>query len=483
MKKSIDALFNPENIAVVGASSDPLKAGYIVMSNLISIGYPKKIFPVNTKETEILGIPCVKQLSDIGDKVELVVLITPAKAIFGVMADLEIRMAEKHDVKVIVCASADYGETRTPEGIARQKCLIDTAEKYGIRVVGPNCIGVIDNVNRVDTTFVETLLPKESRGKRGGISFISQSGSVAASLLMMGASQPAPISMNKFVSIGNMADVDFIDLLEYFERDEDTKVIGLYMEGYSDGRRLVDTMSRIARKKPVVVFKVGRSELGAKAANSHTGSLAGSDAVYSAAFRQNGIIRVDSFKELLDTLQAFDSCVLPKGEQAFILTQAGGPGIYCTDAYMEDKTMKLPQVSIETKRKLMDVLLPMANICSPEGYADITASANVYQHVESLRILMDDDEVDSVIFITVIPTFLPRRELGEGLVKLLKEEGYARKKPVYMCIMAGNFVWETRKILEENGIRTYDSPADCVKVAGHMLAYQQYFVKREETAQ
>jgi len=478
MKNNIDALFNPENIAVVGASGDPLKAGYIVLSNLLNIGYPKKIFPVNTRETEILGIPCVKQLSEICDKVELVVLVTPAKAIYSVMADLEVRMREKHDVKVIVCAAADYGETRAPEGVNRQQCLMDTAKKYGIRVVGPNCIGVIDNINRVDTTFVETLLPKESRGKRGGISFISQSGSVAASILMMGASQPAPISMNKFVSIGNMADVDFIDLLDYFEQDEDTKVIGLYMEGYSDGRRLIDTLSRIARKKPVVVFKVGRSELGAKAANSHTGSLAGSDAVYSAAFRQNGIIRVNGFKELLDTLQAFDSCVLPKGGHAFILTQAGGPGICCTDAYMEDGTMKLPQVGDETKRKLSEVLLPMANICNPEGYADITASATVYHHVESLRILLDDDRVDSVIFITVIPTFLPRRELGEELVRLLKEEGYARKKPVYPCIMAGNFVRETREILEKNGIRTYDSPVDCVNVAKHMLFYQRYFVKR-----
>jgi len=134
---------------------------------------------------------------------------------------------------------------------------------------------VIDNINRVDTTFIETLLPKESRGLKGGISFISQSGAIAASMLMIGSSQPAPISMNKFISIGNMADVDFIDLLEYFEEDEDTKVIGMYMEGYSEGRKLMETLARIAKKKPIVVLKVGRSEIGAKAANSHTGSLAG----------------------------------------------------------------------------------------------------------------------------------------------------------------------------------------------------------------
>lgn len=266
------------------------------------------------------------------------------------MTDLEIRMKKKNDVKVIVCAAANYGETKTPEGIRRQDCLINTAKQYGIRVVGPNCIGIIDNINRVDTTFVETLLPKESRGKKGGISFISQSGALAASILMMGASQPAPISMNKFISIGNMADVDFIDLLEYFEQDEDTKVIGMYMEGCPDGRKLIDTLARITKKKPIIVLKVGRSEIGAKAANSHTGSLAGADAVYDAAFRQYGIIRVYTIEEMMDTLQSIDSGILPKGNNVFILTQAGGPGIYCTDAYMDEKILKLPVISKETKR-------------------------------------------------------------------------------------------------------------------------------------
>ncbi|HRU42168.1 MAG TPA: CoA-binding protein, partial [Candidatus Diapherotrites archaeon] len=242
MDNNLRALFNPENIAVVGASSNPSKAGFTILNNLLSIGYPKKVFPINITEEKILGLTCYKKLSEVEDKVELVVLITPSEMIYGIMEDLDKRMAEKNDVKVIVCAAANYGETKTEEGIRRQNCLMDTAKKYGIRVVGPNCIGVIDNINRVDTTFVETLLPKETRGKRGGISFISQSGSIAASILMTGASQPAPISMNKFISIGNMVDVDFIDLLEYLEEDEDTKVIGMYMEGYSDGKKLIDTM-------------------------------------------------------------------------------------------------------------------------------------------------------------------------------------------------------------------------------------------------
>lgn len=482
MGHNLDALFNPENIAVIGASNNPLKAGYTVIYNLNQIGYPKKVFPVTMSADEILGRKCYKKLSQIEDTVELVVLGTPAKMIYDIMDDLETRMEERQDVKVIVCIAADYGETKTEEGIKRQECLIQTAKRYGIRVVGPNCIGIIDNINRVDTTFVETLIPKEMRGQKGGISFISQSGAMAASILMMGASGPAPISMNKFISIGNMADVDCIDLLEYFEQDEDTKVIGMYLEGYPDGRRLMDTLSRIARKKPVVILKVGRSSIGAKAANSHTGSLAGADSVYDAAFRQYGIIRVYTIEDMMDTLQAFDAMKIPEGPNCFLLTQAGGPGIYCTDAFVDEKNLAFPMVSDVTKEKLKEALPPMANICSPEGYADITAAATVAHHVESLRIVMDDEATDSVIFVTVVPTFLPRRELAEGLIHLLVEEGYQKKKPVCICIMAGNYVWECRQILERAGIHTFDTPARCVKAMSHMTAYGQFLKEQEEEA-
>ncbi len=470
MDNNLNALFNPQNIAVVGASSNPVKAGFIILNNLLKIGYDKKIFPVNITEDKILGLKCYKKLSEVEDTIELVVLITPSEMIYDIMSDVNKRMVDKNDIKVIVCAAANYGETRTEEGLRRQNCLIDTAKKYGIRVLGPNCIGVIDNINRVDTTFVETLLPAETRGIKGGISFVSQSGSVASCILMEGASQPAPISINKFVSIGNMADVDFIDILEYFEEDIDTKVIGMYIEGYPDGKRLIKTMARIAKKKPIVVLKVGRSSVGAKAANSHTGSLAGSDEVYSAAFKQYGIIRTYSFEELLETMQAFNSLPLPQDNNVFILSQTGGFGIYCTDALLDEGIMNMPVIDDNTKKELINVLPDMASVCIPEGYADITVSATVRQHVESLRILLEDKNVGSVIFITVVPTFLPSKELAEQLVKLMKDKN-KENKPVLICIMSGNYVWESRAILESNGIRTYDTPSKAVKALKNMIEY------------
>lgn len=297
---------------------------------------------------------------------------------------------------------------------------------------------------------------------------------MAASLLMMGASQPAAISFNKFVSIGNMADIDFVDLLEYFEKDEDTRVIGLYLEGYPEGRKLINIMARITKKKPIVVLKVGRSEKGASAASSHTGSLAGSDSVYDSAFKQYGIIRVETVGEMMDTLQAFDKLKLPENNNVFILSQAGGPGIYCTDAVSAHENLIMPIVSDNTKETLKTLLPPMSSICSPEGYVDITAAANVKHHVESLRVVMDDPNVGSVLFITVVPTFLPKKELSEAIIKLLKEEGYENKKPVYIIIMAGNYVWECRKIIEENGIYTFAMPDHAVKALSNMVKYSDY---------
>lgn len=471
----IEALFNPENIAIIGASGNPSKAGYVILNNLLKIKYPKKIFPVNIKEDKILGLKTYNNINEIEDKVEMIVLITPSKYIYDVMKNVEKRMEVKNDIKVIVCAAADYAETKTEEGIKRQDTLINTSKKYGIRVVGPNCIGVIDNVNRVDTTFIETLIPEESRGKAGGISFISQSGAIAASLLMKGASQPEPIKFNKFISIGNMADIDFIDLLEYFENDDDTKVIGMYLEGYPDGKKLIETLKRITKKKPVVVLKVGRSEKGAEAANSHTGSLSGSDSVYENIFKQFGVIRTKTMQETLDLLQSFDKLPIPKGEKVFVLSQAGGPGIYCTDLVSESSNLKMPVIKDKTKDALKNLLPDMASICMPEGYADITAAAGVKEHVESLKLVLEDDAVDSVVFITVIPTFLPQKDLAKEIGKLLKES--KNNKPVYICIMAGEYVKGSRQILENDNIYTYDYPDNAVKTLSYMMKYKEYLNK------
>lgn len=478
MTKNLDKLFNPDGIAVVGASANPTKAGFVAIRNMQEKKYPGNVYPINPKEDEILGFKCYKSLADIEGKVELVVLIMPSKLIYGIMDDLDARMEKHGDVKVIVCAAADYAETKTEEGIARQARLMQTAEKYGIRVVGPNCIGVIDNKTLVDTTFVDLGIPFSTFGEPNGVSFISQSGALATTVLYEGSGRVVPVLYNKFVSIGNMADVDFVDLLEYLEDDESTRVIGIYMEGYKDGKKLAETFKRITKKKPIVVLKVGRSAVGATAANSHTGSMAGSDKVYDAVFKQSGVIRVETIDELIDTMQALDALPVPKGGNVFLYSQAGGPGIYCTDAISEcEGILSMPVVSDETKQKLRETQLPMANICSPEGYADITASASVRNHVDGLKIVLEDDNVDSVIFLTVVPTFLPQDELAEELIKMTAEVPQTKEKPVYYLVMGGAYTVSGRSIMEKGGLCTFNTPEKAVNALKHMVEYGRYLAR------
>jgi len=476
----LTALFDPEGIAVVGASNNPLKAGSVIIQNMAHGPMANRLYPVTGSEPVIAGLNAYKLLSEIPYKVELVVLIMPSSAIFSVMDDLDKRMSERGDVKVIVCAAADYAETKTEEGARRQARLMQAKERYGIRVVGPNCIGAINNQNGVNTTFVITGVPEERMGPQSRISMISQSGSIAATILMEGASKPLGIRYNKFISIGNMADVNFIDLLEYLENDPTTQVIGMYLEGFPNGRKLIETMARIAKKKPIIVLKVGRSSRGGAAASSHTGSLAGADAVYDAAFRQYGIVRVENIRELLDSLAAFDRMPQLRGTNMFVLTQAGGPGTFCTDEMSRYPVFATPMVSEETKAALRAAIPPMSSVCEPEGYADITAAANVLQHCNALQCVLSDDAVDCVQFITVVTPFLPVEELGRALAEMYGNLAACHQKPVFFTIMAGEYVLPCRRLLESAGLCTFDSPLESVAIANNLARYCRMQQKEAE---
>ena len=452
------------------------------MRNLLQKGYEGAIYPINVREEEVLGIKAYRRLSDVPGEVELVVLITPAAMIYEIMDDFDKRMEEKVercDVKAIVCAAADYGETKTEEGIRRQNRLMDSCKKYGARLLGPNCIGIINNQNGADTTFVEPGIPHSQFKVQSGISVISQSGAIATTMMFMGSSRALPVKFNKFVSMGNMTDVDFIDALEYYEKDETTTVIGVYLEGYSDGKLLIETMGRIAKKKPVVVFKVGKGEAGAKAASSHTGSLTGSDAVYDAAFKQYGIIRAATFGEFMDTLLAMERIPKAKGSNFYILSQTGGFGIFCTDLLEAENIINMSKLSEESSQALRKQMPPMAAIDQPEGYSDITATANEEQHAQALTTVLKDENVDGVFFLTVTPPFLGQEKLGRCIVQAYNELANQFKKPVFVCIMAGGYVKESRRVVEEGGMCTFDTPYEAVNAAKHLIWYSEYMGRKE----
>lgn len=466
-KHELDYFFYPDGIAVVGASKSPGKAGYQVLKNLTTLGFEGNVFPVNPKEDEINGLRCYSSLNDIKETVELVMITVPAKFVNGVVEEA----VKRTDVKAIVVVSAGFSETKTEEGRMMEEALVRMTREAGIRVFGPNCTGVINTSNHLDTTIEPTV-----EQVQGGVSVFSQSGGMAGSILLFAEIQPRPLGFAKWAHVGNMCDVDALDVLRYYGTDDATKVVAMYMEGFAEGRKLMEVAGNITPEKPILILKVGRTELGSKAAFSHTGALAGSDAIYDAAFRKVGITRVDDLFELVDTAKAMSMVSLPSGNKICILTEAGGPGTMAMDEMGKYPQVQLPHISDEGQRKLKEAMPPMSLICQPDGYLDITAAAMESHHVEALKLVLEEEDVDAVVLISVPPTFLPPEDLARELIPVLKES----KKPVLTCLMAGKWVAEAREMLEREGLPTFDTPERAMRAMVNMVDRRLYLERLAE---
>jgi acetyltransferase len=438
-------IFNPRSIAVVGASGNPVKAGYQFLKTLIAGGYRGQIFPVNPKEREIMGVLCYASILDVPAPLDLMVISLPAPQVLAVMSEA----AQRKDIKGAVIVSAGFSETAIPEWVEAERKLVQLAKSAGIRIFGPNCNGILSSECRCSTSFApgQTYTP-------GKIGYISQSGATGGAIMMMAEDQPKPLGYSKFAHIGNMCDVSNLDLLEFYGSDPAIDVIALYLEGVSDGRQLLEIASRITQKKPIVLFKVGRTDMGSVATLSHTGTLAGSDAVYDAAFRQCGIVRVDSLEQLVDAIKAISMLPKPAGNRVSVLTETGGLGITCIDQIVHDGVLQLAHLSETTKEKLTEILPFMAVVSRPDGYVDMTAAALTKEMSESMCALLEDPGVDSVILMILPPTFLPAVELAKGLVPVIGRF----HKPVLVCLTRGESMAEAREYLETHGVATFDTP-------------------------
>jgi len=443
--RQLSTLFEAQNVAIVGASNNPRKASHHVIRTMQDEGFAGRIFPVNLSERVVLGLKCYHSLSEIGELIELVVVSIPADQVLPVVEQAAVR----GDVRYMVILSAGFAETGKVENIALEKQIVETAKASGIRLVGPNCIGVINPRTKLCTGFAPglTLIP-------GKIGFITQSGALGGAFLMACGSQPSPMGFSKFAHVGNMSDVDVLDLLLYYSDDEDTQAISMYMEGIRDGRTFLRIAREVTRMKPVFMLKVGRTELGSHAALSHTGAMAGSDRIYAAAFRQAGIERIFSFDDLVDVSKAAAYLPVPKGNRVCVLTQAGGPGIIAMDEIAREGSLVLAPLVPSTRSALEDLLPPMAMICKPNGYIDMTASALAEIHAQALQTVLDDPNVDSVVFITLPPTFLPAIDVARAVAPVV----VGADKPVVTCFMHGYAMNEARSHLEGLGIPTFDTP-------------------------
>lgn len=465
--KSLDRFFYPQSIAVVGASQDPGKAGYQIVRNLLDLKFAGPIYPVNPKLDELFGLNCFPDLAAIPEPVELMVVSVPAFAVPEVFE----QAAARGDVKAAVIIASGFSETKEPKRVELEKKVLAIAHKAGIRVIGPNCVGVMNTKNHLDTTFAAGI-----RQVEGGMSVISQSGALGASIMMFATNQAVPIGFAKWAHVGNQADVDVLEVMEYYRDDPDTKAIAMYMEGINNARQFLEVAQSICQEKPVIILKVGRSEVGQGAAASHTGSLAGSDNIYQAAFKQAGILRVDTVEELLDAAKAISMQPLPQGNRMVVLTEAGGPGIIAMDELGLSPEITLAELSPETKQKLKEILPAMAIVDHTEGYVDMSAAADEKQHAEALRCVLADPGVDGVVHLSVPPTFLKPKQMGE----LTAEVVSAFDKPVTVCYLAGDWVQPAREALEERSIPTFDMPERAARAMVNLVRRANLVQKAKE---
>jgi acyl-CoA synthetase (NDP forming) len=450
MTAPLREIFESRSVAVVGASKDPSKAGHQVVRTLLAAGYLGKVYPVNPNENEILGLPCYRSIAEIEDPLDLIVISLPGKAVITVMEEA----GQRGDVKGVVVLSAGFAETAIPENVETQRQLAEVAQRTGIRVFGPNCIGIMNPDLKLVTGFHPgvSLIP-------GNLGYVTQSGALGGSLLTQALSQPKPLGFARFGHVGNMCDVSNLELIEEFGNDPRIEVILVYLEGVQDGRELIRVAGQVTSKKPVLVLKVGRTQIGSKAALSHTGTLAGTDAVYNGAFRQCGVVRVNTVNDLIVGAKAISMLPKPRGNRICILTEAGGLGVISMDEVEAGGVLELAPMSQETCEKLTAVLPPMAMVCKPNGYVDTTAAAMAKEFGDAMRIVLSDPNVDMVLLNSIPPTFLPAMDVAQAVAPVVKEFD----KPVVACFTVSQAMAETRRYLEETGIPTFDTPDYAVR--------------------
>jgi acetyl coenzyme A synthetase (ADP forming)-like protein len=452
-KTSLKPFFDPKTVAIIGASREPHKLGNIIFTNFINSGFKGKVYPINPKAEEIAGVKCYPNIEAVPESIDLAVVAVPAEVVPQVM-----RECVAKDARAAVIISGGFGETG-PDGKKREDELRRIIKDSDIRVMGPNCIGIWDGHTKVDTLFFPP--DRLNRPREGSISFISQSGASGAAVLDWAAAQG--IGMNKFVSYGNMIDVNEIDLLEYLKDDPMTSVIMMYLEQTADGRRLMEVAKRITPKKPIIALKAGSTEAGARAALSHTGALAGSDQVYDAAFKQSGIVRAYSFDELLD--RAFALALQPpaKGDRIAIITNGGGLGVMLADDITHQK-INVAKFNPETTNALRQKFPARVSIGNP---IDLTGDANEDSYETALNLVLADRNVDGAVVIILFQL----QTIEEGIVDVIAKANKKYEKPITVCAFGGGFAKKCAKKLQFEKIPCYPTPDRAAEAMMGLVTY------------
>ena len=449
--KSMNSFFNPRKVALVGASTDYRKLGNSILMNLLASEID--VFPVTRSTDRVLGVQAYKSLSDLPSPVDLVIVVVAAKYCASLMP--EIRKAGATNAVVISGGFSEAG----PEGAELEENLVRAAKDAGVRILGPNCVGV-SNSRLFNGTF--TMMPE-----RGNIAFVSQSGALGGMIIY--TTRAKRIGMSKFASIGNSADVGFTEILNYFTEDSKSSVIAAYIEGVDEGRKLFDSLYNAAKAKPVVILKGGRSEAGGRATKSHTGSLAGSTKVFDGMTRQAGCVTAPTLDTLFEICKLFDYQPLPKGNRVGIISNTGGAGVLATDAASE-LNLNISQLEEKTMEELRQVLPPMASINNP---VDVVASGGRREYRVATELLLKDSNIDTLLVICAVPTFAGMTQTEHAAGTLEGVRSVSADKPVIGVWLAGDVGKPGKDLLEMNKIPCYDDPALATLCISRMVEYAE----------
>lgn len=448
---ALERLFKPKSIAIVGASRTPGKLGHDVLLNTIKFGYAGKVYAVNPHATDIAGVPTVASVNKLPSSIDVAVIVVPAMAVNSVLQE-----CGKRGIPFAVIISAGFKEIGE-EGVLLERQIQKTAKKYGIRIVGPNCLGFMNANNRLNASFA-TGMPS-----RGNISFLSQSGAMAVAMLDW--AYQSSLGFSHIISVGNKSDINEIECLEYFAQDRATQVIMMYLESIDEGREFMQRAARIALKKPIIILKAGTSAQAQKAIQSHTGSLAGSSQAIQTAFEYAGIIAARTVEEFFDYALAFSQQPLPKGNRVAIVTNAGGPGIMATDA-TTDTQIELPQLSAALQKKLRKQLPDSASTKNP---IDVIGDASSDRYEHALNTILASKEIDGAVVILT-----PQIMTDEDSTALVVARAAAEyNKPILASFMGGLDVNSGRMILNVHSIPNYETPERAVRAMDQMIQHAQ----------
>lgn len=451
----LDPFFKPKSVAVIGATPTAGKIGNIIIENLYSEGYKGKIFFVNPNYKEILGMPCYPTILECPGEISMAVVVVPAKLVPGVMEEIG-----QKGTKCVTIISAGFSEGDA-EGKEREKLVLQISAKRGIRIVGPNSLGVISPHARMNASFARAS-PIE-----GAIAFFSQSGAFCTAAIEYSLGEM--LGFSAFVSSGNKADIDDADLVNYFAKDERTKCIAAYMESTRKGPELFQALDRASKKKPIVILKAGRSKRGAKAASSHTGALAGSDAAFEAVFRQTGVYRARTMFELFDAAQALANQPPLVGDGIAIVTNAGGMGVIATD-YAEDMGLELADLSQQTLDEIGKACPPTWSWGNP---VDIIGDADTARYASVLKAVGQAPEVKGILVIAARQAATNLYEIAKWIAITSKLSG----KPTVACF-AGIDDPESERFLDSRGIPVMPVPERSI-TALHALSVRGKYLKKK----